>query len=76
MATKGMSNCPVCGRTYRSVMNYKDGSRLVIHKLKGLEKPFPHMAVEDGCFIPANKSSKPVRGIGKLERSRSNGRMK
>ncbi len=73
MATK----CPVCGRPYKSIQTYKDGSQLVIHKSEKYSKPFSHMAVTDGCFIPADNRKEPVRGIGKLgrlERSRSNGR--
>ena len=72
--TISIFDCPVCGRPYRSTQNYKDGSKLIIHKSQKLLKPFPHIAIVDGCFIPDEKSKEPVRGIGMLGRSRSNGR--
>ncbi len=72
--TISIFDCSVCGRPYSSTQNYKDGSKLVIHKSQKLLKPFPHMAVVDGCFIPADKRNEPVSGIGMLGRSRSNGR--
>jgi len=45
--------CPRCDKQVVKVRNYTNGDQLFIHRESVRSKPFPHIMIEESCYVKA-----------------------
>lgn len=52
--TGELVSCPRCTKQVVKVRKYKNGDKLFIHSEKVRDKPFPHIMIDDSCYVRAS----------------------